>query len=358
MDLGNGNRTTAATGMNDTSSRSHAVFTMTFTQMSFMEGVPAEKSSKINLVDLAGSERTSATGATGVRLQEGGNINKSLTTLGLCIKALADRGAAEATGKKLSKEAAFIPFRNSVLTWLLKDSLGGNSCTMMVAAISPADINYGETLSTLYYANRAKNIVNKPVVNEDPNVRIIRELRAEIERLKDLMGGDEEIARLEAERAAAEARLKEATTDEERAAAEEAMAALDKQISGAKTADQAALKEQIEASQKMMAALTSSFETKWKGMTDIMEERALALKEDGRAITVASEQPHLLALNLEDASVTGVVMYYLHEGLTTIGSGEDIGASVAADAAAAETAAEGEAKQEGEEEEEEEGEEE
>jgi hypothetical protein len=140
-------------------------------QASFVAGVPSEKTSKINLVDLAGSERTSATGATGVRLKEGGNINKSLTTLGLCISALAERSSASADKKKVGQwpaspprrttscgpcvpwtaQAAFIPYRDSVLTWLLKDSLGGNSKTIMVAAISPADINYAVTLSTIYY---------------------------------------------------------------------------------------------------------------------------------------------------------------------------------------------------------------
>ena len=101
----------------DTSSRSHAVFTMTFTQVSFVEGIPLEKTSKINLVDLAGSERTSSTGATGVRLKEGGNINKSLTTLGLVIHALAERSQAKAGTKKAKH---FVPYRDSTLTWLLR----------------------------------------------------------------------------------------------------------------------------------------------------------------------------------------------------------------------------------------------
>lgn len=134
----------------------------------------------MNLVDLAGSERADSTGATGIRLKEGSNINKSLLTFINVISTLADLAANDSNKKH------YIPYRDSILTWLLKDSLGGNSKTVILATISPADINYAETLSTLRYANRAKNIINKPTVNEDPNVKLIRELRAEIEQLKSL----------------------------------------------------------------------------------------------------------------------------------------------------------------------------
>lgn len=140
--------------------------------------IPSETVSKMNLVDLAGSERADSTGATGIRLKEGSNINKSLLTFINVISTLADLAANESNKKH------YIPYRDSILTWLLKDSLGGNSKTVILATISPADINYAETLSTLRYANRAKNIINKPTVNEDPNVKLIRELRAEIEQLK------------------------------------------------------------------------------------------------------------------------------------------------------------------------------
>jgi len=180
MDIGNENRTTASTNMNDTSSRSHAIFTLNFTQAKFFTDMPSETVSKMHLVDLAGSERANSTGATGQRLKEGSNINKSLVTLGTVISNLA-----EASGDHRKKP--FIPYRDSVLTWLLKDSLGGNSKTIMIAAISPADVNYSETLSTLRYANRAKNIVNKPTVNEDPNVKLIRELREEIDKLRSIL---------------------------------------------------------------------------------------------------------------------------------------------------------------------------
>uniref|UniRef100_A0A452GKB8 Kinesin family member 16B n=1 Tax=Gopherus agassizii TaxID=38772 RepID=A0A452GKB8_9SAUR len=132
MEAGNINRTTAATGMNDVSSRSHAIFTINFTQAKFDAEMPCETVSKIHLVDLAGSERADATGATGVRLKEGGNINKSLVTLGNVISALADL-SQDATNPLAKKKQVFVPYRDSVLTWLLKDSLGGNSKTIMIA---------------------------------------------------------------------------------------------------------------------------------------------------------------------------------------------------------------------------------
>ncbi|XP_010162621.1 kinesin-like protein KIF13B, partial [Antrostomus carolinensis] len=180
MSEGNKSRTVAATNMNEESSRSHAVFKiiLTHTLYDVQSGTSGEKVGKLSLVDLAGSERATKTGAAGDRLKEGSNINKSLTTLGLVISALADQAA----GKNKNK---FVPYRDSVLTWLLKDSLGGNSKTAMVATVSPAADNYDETLSTLRYADRAKNIVNHAVVNEDPNARIIRELREEVEKLRE-----------------------------------------------------------------------------------------------------------------------------------------------------------------------------
>lgn len=146
--------------------------------------MPSETVSKINLVDLAGSERADSTGATGLRLKEGCNINRSLLTFINVISTLADLATSRPSQ---SNQQVYIPYRDSVLTWLLKDSLGGNSKTVILATISPADLNYAETLSTLRYANRAKNIVNKPTVNEDPNVKLIRELKAEINKLKSML---------------------------------------------------------------------------------------------------------------------------------------------------------------------------
>lgn len=183
MDEGNKARTVAATNMNETSSRSHAVFTLTLTQKRHdaETSMDTEKVAKISLVDLAGSERATSTGATGARLKEGAEINRSLSTLGRVIAALADLSS----GKKGLK----VPYRDSVLTWLLKDSLGGNSMTAMIAAISPADINFEETLSTLRYADSAKRIKNHAVINEDPNARMIRELKEELAKLRGQLGG-------------------------------------------------------------------------------------------------------------------------------------------------------------------------
>lgn len=132
------------------------------------------------------SERANASGATGQRLKEGAHINKSLVTLGTVISTLSELSSASGDASA-TKRNTFIPYRDSVLTWLLKDSLGGNSKTIMIATISPAECNYNDTLSTLRYANRAKNIINKPTINEDANVKLIRELRAEIEKLKSLI---------------------------------------------------------------------------------------------------------------------------------------------------------------------------
>eukprot|EP00759_Apiculatamorpha_spiralis_P010264 PhF_6_TR17073/c0_g2_i1/m.26169/K10392/KIF1; kinesin family member 1 len=185
MNEGNNARTVAATNMNDRSSRSHAIFSLIVTQtrtITTRAGVTkSDRVSRINLVDLAGSERAKATGAEGDRLKEGAQINQSLTTLGLVISGLAEQSKQRA-GDGTKK--VFIPYRDSTLTWLLKENLGGNSKTFMVSAISPADINYDETLSTLRYADRAKSIVTRACVNEDPNAKMIRDLRSEIEEYK------------------------------------------------------------------------------------------------------------------------------------------------------------------------------
>ncbi|KAI4243598.1 MAG: hypothetical protein L6R40_003422 [Gallowayella cf. fulva] len=167
MRLGDNNRTTASTKMNDTSSRSHAVFTIMLKQIhhDLSTDSTTERLARIRLVDLAGSERAKATEATGARLREGSNINKSLTTLGRVIAALADpkHSRIHNGGKTRSKDV--VPYRDSILTWLLKDSLGGNSKTAMIACIAPSD--YDETLSTLRYADQAKHIRTRAIVNQD-----------------------------------------------------------------------------------------------------------------------------------------------------------------------------------------------
>eukprot|EP00039_Didymoeca_costata_P029553 m.25147 g.25147 ORF g.25147 m.25147 type:complete len:1801 (+) comp7680_c0_seq2:357-5759(+) len=181
---GNDARHTARTAMNDTSSRSHAIFAVKI-KLEYSEDLPGmtpgqtrTKMSKVNLVDLAGSERQSKAESSGMRLKEGSNINKSLSMLGLVISGLAKKTSS-------GKGDTHVPYRNSILTWLLKDSLGGNSKTVMVATVSPAASNFEETMSTLKYAERAKKIMNKPVVNEAATSQEIGALKAEIEELKE-----------------------------------------------------------------------------------------------------------------------------------------------------------------------------
>ena len=188
--VGKRNRTVGETLMNQDSSRSHAIFmitiessTITTPQGQASPGMENKESAstirvgKLNLVDLAGSERQSKTGATGDRLKEATKINLSLSALGNVISALVD-------GK-----GGHIPYRDSKLTRMLQDSLGGNTKTLMIANVGPADMNFDETLSTLRYANRAKNIKNKPKINEDPKDAMLREFQEEIARLKAQLSG-------------------------------------------------------------------------------------------------------------------------------------------------------------------------
>ncbi|GFT98502.1 kinesin-like protein KIF17 [Nephila pilipes] len=177
METGWKNRSVGATLMNADSSRSHSIFTIHLEMLEMENCGEHIKQGKLNLVDLAGSERQAKTGATGDRLKEATKINLSLSALGNVISALVD-------GK-----SKHIPYRDSKLTRLLQDSLGGNTKTLMVACLSPADNNYDETLSTLRYANRAKNIQNKPKVNEDPKDALLREYQEEIRRLKEMLSG-------------------------------------------------------------------------------------------------------------------------------------------------------------------------
>jgi hypothetical protein len=181
MEEGYTARSVGATLMNQTSSRAHTVITIGFRQIMQEDGRKVEKFSCINLVDLAGSEKSGQTGAEGQRLKEGAAINKSLTVLSQCISVLAERSAG---GKHA---LAVVPYRDSNLTRILQNALGGNSKTIMICSISPAGAYYEETLSTLRYADRAKKIVNKAVVNESVQDKLIRELRAENEKLKSVL---------------------------------------------------------------------------------------------------------------------------------------------------------------------------
>ena len=184
-EVGKKNRSVGATLMNADSSRSHSIFTVTIETSEVNEGEAEEDAhirvGKLNMVDLAGSERQAKTGSTGDRLKEATKINLSLSALGNVISALVD-------GK-----SSHIPYRDSKLTRLLQDSLGGNTKTVMIANLGPADYNFDETMSTLRYANRAKNIKNKPKINEDPKDAMLREFQEEIARLKTQLGDGGEL---------------------------------------------------------------------------------------------------------------------------------------------------------------------
>ncbi|XP_076451746.1 kinesin-like protein unc-104 isoform X1 [Babylonia areolata] len=311
IDEGNKARTVAATNMNETSSRSHAVFTIIFTQKRCDTQSGGEKVSKLSLVDLAGSERADSTGAKGTRLKEGANINKSLTTLGKVISALAEV-SAETKAHKKKKKADFIPYRDSVLTWLLRENLGGNSKTAMVAALSPADINFDETLSTLRYADRAKQIMCKAVVNEDPNTRLIRELKEEVARLKELLiseGID----------------LKDVNVQDLHDQLEKSTRSRTSSITMEEGEDAI---ERLKENEKLIAELNESWEEKLRKTEAIRKEReavlaemGVALREDGGTIGVFSPKktPHLVNLN-EDPLMSECLLYYLKDGITRVGN--------------------------------------
>eukprot|EP00095_Tigriopus_kingsejongensis_P003044 maker-scaffold971_size75022-snap-gene-0.8 protein:Tk03044 transcript:maker-scaffold971_size75022-snap-gene-0.8-mRNA-1 annotation:"kinesin 3b isoform x14" len=322
MEEGNKARTVAATNMNETSSRSHAVFTIIFTQHKHHEasGLTAEKVSKISLVDLAGSERAESTGAKGTRLKEGANINKSLTTLGKVISALAE-SASSSIGKKKKKGGDFIPYRDSVLTWLLRENLGGNSKTAMVAAISPADINYDETLSTLRYADRAKQIVCKAVVNEDANAKLIRELKEEIERLRDLLKAEG----IEVQ----EGKLLVPCVSLCGLAVLAELNSESKPGGPTSTIAEEAV-DKLQENEKLVAELNETWEEKLRRTESIRHQReavfaemGVAMKEDGQTVGFFSPKktPHLVNLN-EDVSLSECLLYYIKEGITRIGSPE------------------------------------
>ncbi|XP_052743330.1 kinesin-like protein unc-104 isoform X5 [Bicyclus anynana] len=329
IDEGNKARTVAATNMNETSSRSHAVFTIFFNQRRHDKttNLVSEKVSKISLVDLAGSERADSTGAKGTRLKEGANINKSLTTLGKVISALAEI----ASKSKKSKKADFIPYRDSVLTWLLRENLGGNSKTAMIAAISPADINYDETLSTLRYADRAKQIVCKAVVNEDANAKLIRELKEEILKLRELLkaegidveeGPDGRVLYEKKDQL-----IREENVSPMRKKSESE--ALSPKLSRAATTIAEEAVDQLQASEKLIAELNETWEEKLKRTEQIRVQREAVFAEMGLAVkegvTVGvyspKKTPHLVNLN-EDPNLSECLLYYIKDGVTRLGTAE------------------------------------
>ncbi|XP_056279527.1 kinesin-like protein KIF1B isoform X18 [Pseudoliparis swirei] len=355
MDAGNKARTVAATNMNETSSRSHAVFTILFTQKKHdsQTDQSTEKVSKISLVDLAGSERADSTGATGTRLKEGANINKSLTTLGKVISALAEVTQDNCTSKsKKKKKTDFIPYRDSVLTWLLRENLGGNSRTAMVAALSPADINYDETLSTLRYADRAKNIKCNAVINEDPNNKLVRDLKDEVARLKELLHAQGLGDILD--------NLKDIQNNKNRylIASEnqrpghfstapigsltaspssgslcnqgliQSVTSIQERIMSTPGGEEAI--ERLKESEKIIAELNETWEEKLRKTEAIRMEReallaemGVAIREDGGTLGVFSPKktPHLVNLN-EDPLMSECLLYYIKDGITRVGQAD------------------------------------
>jgi len=279
MTLGSKYRATASTNMNATSSRSHAVFIINLTQTLTEHGEEHTKVSRINLIDLAGSERSDAAGTSGQRLREGSAINKSLHTLGKIISVLADKGSGK-------RKKAFVPYRDSVLTWILKDSLGGNSKTGMLATLSPSMENYAETLSTLRYAHQARSIVNEAKVNEDPNIALIRQLRSEIDAYRAQYGEAKGfVAMAEAE----------------------------------------ALREKLAASEQLMAEINRSWEEKLRQSERIRLENQAMLETRGPErdlLKVDNRQPNLVNLN-EDPQLSEMLIYIIKEGITTIGKDPD-----------------------------------
>uniref|UniRef100_A0A7N5JAX1 plus-end-directed kinesin ATPase n=1 Tax=Ailuropoda melanoleuca TaxID=9646 RepID=A0A7N5JAX1_AILME len=341
MDAGNKARTVAATNMNETSSRSHAVFTIVFTQKKHdtETNLSTEKVSKISLVDLAGSERADSTGAKGTRLKEGANINKSLTTLGKVISALAEVDNCTSKSKK-KKKTDFIPYRDSVLTWLLRENLGGNSRTAMVAALSPADINYDETLSTLRYADRAKQIKCNAVINEDPNAKLVRELKEEVTRLKDLLraqglgdiididpliddysgsGGKSSMGSLTSSPSSCSLNSQVGLTS---------VTSIQERIMSTPGGEEAI--ERLKESEKIIAELNETWEEKLRKTEAIRMEReallaemGVAIREDGGTLGVFSPKktPHLVNLN-EDPLMSECLLYYIKDGITRVGQAD------------------------------------
>ncbi|XP_073726237.1 kinesin-like protein KIF1A isoform X18 [Misgurnus anguillicaudatus] len=361
MDSGNKARTVAATNMNETSSRSHAVFNIIFTQKRHDAETDntSEKVSKISLVDLAGSERADSTGAKGTRLKEGANINKSLTTLGKVISALAEVDSGINKNKKKKKVENFIPYRDSVLTWLLRENLGGNSRTAMVAALSPADINYDETLSTLRYADRAKQIRCNAVINEDPNNRLVRELKDEVSRLKDLLfaqglgdiietfrgpfedfGGLKYLSDYKNNNNSGQAvnqrdDLSTVTNAMTGMSPSPSLSALSSRAGSISSlhdrimfspGSEEAI-ERLKETEKIIAELNETWEEKLRRTEAIrmdrealLAEMGVAMREDGGTVGVFSPKktPHLVNLN-EDPLMSECLLYYIKDGITRVG---------------------------------------
>lgn len=332
--------------MNETSSRSHAVFTLFLTSNRFDETAKlnTEKCARISLVDLAGSERANSTGATGVRLKEGANINKSLTTLGKVIAALAESSISTTTKKSSALNPNFVPYRDSVLTWLLKDSLGGNSKTAMIAAISPAD--YDETMSTLRYADQAKRIKNKAIVNEDPNARLIRELKEELQALRDtlMIYAPEEVEKIiqqkKAKASGGSSRASSRAAAAARATSTSPMLLISPESPIATQRGNSLLTkeqviDQLQSSEKLLSEVKQTWEEKMNKTEEIHRQREKALEELGVIVekdnmvgVYAPKSIHLINLN-EDPLMTECLMYQIKSGITRVGkSGSQVPADI------------------------------
>ncbi|KAL5010885.1 hypothetical protein ScPMuIL_013190 [Solemya velum] len=292
MDAGTTNRTVAATQMNATSSRAHTIVGITFIQkFTNAAGEATSKTAVINLVDLAGSERAESTGATGDRLKEGAAINQSLSCLGNCIAALAEKSSGKDTR---------VPYRDSVLTKLLKNALGGNSKTIMIAALSPADINYDETLSTLRYADRAKQIKTSAKVNEDPTEKLIRELQEENEKLKEMLQSGN-IQRIQTD------------GDDDMTEAEKSQ--MNKEL-------EEEYKSVVLRNQQEMEEMKRGFEER------LMEAQQSTGGTDTAAVNEKKKTiPHIFNLNM-DVQLTGHIVHFLDSPEKVVGSGKAEGVEI------------------------------
>lgn len=281
---GTRNRTVAATNMNATSSRAHTIVAITFTQKQPNEtGQSMTRTSTVNLVDLAGSERADSTGATGDRLKEGSAINQSLSSLGNVIKALADQS--------MGKKKVVVPYRDSTLTRLLQNALGGNSKTIMIAALSPADINYEETVSTLRFADRAKAIKTTATINESPTDKLIRELREENARLMEMLKSGGVVM-------APSAGTGGSSDDGE-------VEEMKRQM-----------EEELRKKEEELENLTKSYEQRMADAAQSTQrDEQIHQKEEGDKKVI----PHFWNLN-EDPALTGMIVHFARPGKSRIGN--------------------------------------